>query len=141
MGVRLTTAEDTTTIAIMLKHMARELFPEEATDDDRVYWDEVFKYMQDDAVYIFIDNLDRGFFMVKEDTDPIYPKMKRYLTVQVFIYEEYRKGRVLKTFYDKLFETFTEGEILGLTEAHSDHIPVLDKRHTHIANLYRLERS
>jgi hypothetical protein len=66
-------------------------------------------------------------------------KKRIYNGIRVYIKPKYRKGRLLKQFYDIMFETF-DGEIWGMTEAHSEHIKVLDKRHTLVAKVYKLER-
>ena len=141
MAVRVAEPGDTIELSLMLYMMAHEIFPDEASDDNQLYWDEIFKYMTDKEYTIFIDDKHRGFFMVKEEFEPIYPNMKRYIGTKVFIYPEYRKGKLLKEFYDILFDTFTDGDILSLIEAHSEHTRVSDKRHVHLANVYKLERS
>ena len=127
-------------IAMMMKAMATELYPEHASWDDNVYWDETFKCMEDSDYSVFVDDELRGFFIVKDDHDPIFPTIKRYIGTKVYIAPSHRKGRLLRQFYDKLFEEFPDGDILGLTEINSEHIPVLNKRHEHIANVYKLKR-
>ena len=139
--VRKAVAEDTLILSLMLKEMAVELFPANAVADNDIYWDEIFKYMRDDTIHIFIDDELRGFFMVKEESEPIYSDMTRYIWTKVFIYPKHRKGRILKCFYDKVEDAFPTGDIIGLTEINSEHIPVLEKRHQRIANVYKFIRS
>ena len=138
---RIAGPEDTVPLSLMLYEMAHELFPDEASDDNQLYWDEIFKYITDETYTVFVDEQYRGFFMVKEEHEPIYPNLRRYIGTKVYIQPEARKGRLLKEFYDMLFREFPDGDILGLTEIESEHIPVLNKRHEHIANVYKLKRS
>ncbi len=140
MSIRLATFEDVSELTSMLKMMAQELMPDYAVDDEDIYHLEILKYMSDDTYHVYIDSKHRGFFMVKDDSEPIYKGMNRYIGTKVFIKKGFRSGRVLKQFYTKLFEDFPDGDIIGLTEINSQHIPVLDKRHTLIAKVYLLNK-
>lgn len=139
--VRAADDSDIFELALMLKAMAHELAPDNAIDDFDVYLAEVFKYMNDETMTVYISDTRRGFFMVKDDSEPIYKDLKRYIGTKVYIKEEYRKTRLLKDFYDVLFRDFPDGDILGLTEIDSEHIEVLNKRHELIAQVYKMKRS
>ncbi len=140
MSIRLAVTADIEELTIMLKMMAQELMPDHAVDDDAIYRLEILKYMSDETYYVYIDDKHRGFFMVKDDSEPIYVNMNRYIGTKVFIKKGFRSGRILKQFYTKLFEDFPDGDIIGLTEINSQHIPVLDKRHILIAKVYLLNK-
>ena len=139
--IRLATAEDTLPLATMLKRLAIEMLPEQASDDDDVYWNEIFKYMRDPEYHIYVDDKYRGFFMVKDDSEAIYPDYHRYIGTKVYIYPKYRNTLVYRDMFNKMLEDFTDGDILGLTEIDSPHIPILEKRHERIANVYKIKRS
>lgn len=138
--VRLASYKDLAPLSELLQAMAKELMPEYATDDNMVYRSEVLKYLHDEEYHVYIDDRYRGFFMVKDDTEPVYPGYHRYIGTKVYIKDDYRGGRLLKQFYDKLFTDFKDGDIVGLTEIDSAHIPVLDKRHKLIAKVYLLNK-
>ena len=138
--MRIAKAEDTLPIANMLKRMAIEILPEYASDDDDVYWNEVFKYMRDPEYYVYVDHKYRGFFMVKDDIDPIYEDYHRYIFTKIYIYPEYRGGRVYKNMTEKVIEDFKDGDVIGVTEINSPHIHTLEKRHERIANVYKLNK-
>jgi len=127
-------------IAIMLHEMYAELFPAHAVSDINIYINEVVKMFNDIKTRVFIDDSFKGFIQVRDETEPIAPTMIRIHGVRVYIRLEYRKTRLLAEFYAKLFKEFPDGDILGVTEIHSEHIAVLDKRHTRIANMYKLNR-
>lgn len=128
-------------LARMTRDMYMELFPAHAVSDIGVYIDEVAKSFGSPQDTIFIDSELRGFFIVREETEAMAPTLVRYNGFRVYIAKEHRKTRLLAEFYSKLFETFPDGDILGVTEIHSQHIAVLNKRHVHIANIYKLNRS
>jgi len=128
------------TIAQMLAKMYQELFGTKANTDFNVYISEVINHYNDSRDTVFIDDKLRGFFIVRDETEVLAPTLKRYNGLRVYIEEKYRKGRLLSEFYSKLFEAFPDGDILGSTEINSEHIAVLEKRHTRIANVYKLNR-
>lgn len=128
-------------LARMTRDMYKELFPAHAVSDLRVYINEVTNSFDSPKDTIFIDSELKGFFIVREETEAMAPTLVRYNGFRVYIAKEYRKTRLLAEFYSKLFETFPDGDILGVTEIHSQHIAVLNKRHVHIANVYKLRRT
>lgn len=138
--VRLATLNDVPYLVDMLKAMAVEVMPEAASTEYSAYVVAIFKYIKDPEYYVYVDDEHRGFFVVKDDYDPVFPAIHRYIGTKVYIAPPYRKGKLLKQFYAKLFDDFPEGDILGLTEIGSEHIKVLNKRHRHIANVYILNR-
>ena len=140
--VRLANEEDTLPIATMLKKMTIEIMPEYASDDDSVYWGFIYDALEDDNTYVYVDDYYRGFFIIVDDIDPTLPDYHRYINTKIYIEPEYRKrSRVYKQFWDKLYEDFPDGDIIGVTEINSEHIPVLEKRHERIANVYKVNRS
>ena len=138
--IRLARADDTLPIANMLKRMTIEIMPEYATEDDDVYWEVIREAIADDNTYVYVDDGYRGFFIIVDDTDPTTPDYHRYVNTKIYIYPEYRKTRIYKDFWDRLYEDFPEGDIIGVTETNSEHIPVLEKRHERIANVYKVNR-
>ncbi len=139
--IRLATKKDKEKLALMLLAMYVELFPEEATYDMGVYLNEIQNHLDNPKDYIYIDNDNRGFFVVRDETEPMTPNLHRFNGIRVFIMKEYRKSPLLALFYSHLFHDFPNGDILGMTEINSEHIPVLDKRHELIAKVYKLKRS
>jgi hypothetical protein len=121
--------------------MAREVSPEHAAKNPATYVKAVHDYLADDTLTVYVDDGLRGFFIVKDDYDPCFPTLHRAIGTKVYIKPKYRGGRVLAQFYAKLFEDFANYEILGLTEIDSPHIPVLEKRHKRIANVYVLNHN
>lgn len=124
-----------------LRFMYMELFKDKAVEDIYPYISMVNRHIDNDKDEIFIDDKHRGFFIVRDETEAVAPTVRRYNGIRVFIHPEHRKGRVLLEFYNKLFSTYPDGDILGCTEINSEHIAVLDKRHELIAKVYKLTRS
>lgn len=125
-------------VASMLYAMYHEIRPEDCSTDPADYQRVAESYILEYDVYIEAEG--KGIFVMRNENDPLTPKVIQWFGLVVYIKPEYRHGRLLKTFYDYLFANY-EGTILGLTESNSQHIKVLDKRHTCIAKLYRLDRS
>ena len=132
--------DDVENLADMLQDMTRELWPEYAHPDLDTYRREILKHIWSKKDYVFIDDDYRGFFIVRDETEPITPDRKIINGLRVFIKPEYRKSRLLKDFYDIMFEAFPDYEIWGLTEYHSEHNKVLLKRHEPVAIVYKLKR-
>ena len=118
--------------------MYKELYGDEAKEYLQLYTDEIIKCMADDKQTILVDEEYRGFFIVMDISEPMIVN-KRYQGTRVYIRPGFRKTRLLKEFYDELFYRF-DGDIFGQTEAGSEHIKVLDKRHDLIAKVYKLKR-
>ena len=127
-------------LAFMLYTMYKELFGDKAEDDINVYISEIVNHYNNPRDTVYIDSSYRGFFIVRDETEAIAPRLKRYNGIRVFIKTEFRNTRLLAEFYAKLFEDFPDGDILGQTEIDSKHIAVLDKRHELIAKVYKLKR-
>ena len=128
-------------LAFMLYTMYKELFGDKAEDDINVYISEIVNHYNNPRDTVYIDSSFRGFFIVRDETEAIAPRLKRYNGIRVFIKPEFRNTRLLAEFYAKLFEDFPDGDILGQTEIDSKHIAVLDKRHELIAKVYKLRRN
>jgi len=138
--VREANAGDTSTLALMLKKMSVEMMPEYATDNDGMYWATVMEWLEEPNTYVFVDNVLRGFFVVIDDSEDIFPDYHRYVISKVYIEPQYRKTKLYSRFFNFVYEEFTDGDVIGVTEIGSDHIPVLEKRHERIANVYRMTR-
>jgi len=133
--------DDIYEVAKMYKAMAKELWKDLAVDDDNVYQREILSFQTLYKTKILVDDKLRGFFIVRDETNPITPKRKIYNGIVVYIKPEYRHTKLLKEFYDVLFKLYPDGEIWGVTEYHSEHNKVLLKRHTPVAIVYKLKRS
>ena len=138
--VRKAQERDLDRLAHMLRDMMKELYGEAASEDIADYRAVIDGHMVDDRDTIYVDNDYKGFFIVRDETESIVPGRKIYNGMRVYIRPEYRKTRLLKRFYDRLFTDFPQGEIWGMTEIHSEHIPVMDKRHECVAKVYKLRR-
>jgi len=125
-------------VASMLYAMYMELKPEDCSTDPSDYLKVAEDYLL--AYDVIIETEGKGLFIMRNEDDPLTPKLVQWFGLVVYIKPQYRKGKLLKDFYDYLFANY-EGNILGLTEINSEHIKVLDKRHTCIGKLYRLTRS
>ena len=132
--------DDVESLADMLQDMTRELWPEYANPDLNVYRREIMKHLWSNKDKIFIDDEYKGFFIVRDETEPMTPKRKILNGLRVYIKPEYRKSRLLKQFYDTMFNEYPDYEIWGLTEYHSEHNKVLLKRHEPVAIVYKLKR-
>jgi len=137
--IRIADKSDLRHLASMLKAMYVELMPEEATTDINVYKKAMCEILENDLEVVYISK--HGFFVVRDESEPMTPNKKRYQGTRVYIEPEHRKGFLLASFYKRLFSDFPDGEIVGLTESNSEHINVLDKRHIEVARIYILRRS
>ena len=138
--VRRASTTDTEVLASMLRDMMLELFGTCAENDIMCYNKMISDHFKNKKDTIYIDSDHKGFFIVRDETEICVPGRKIYNGVRVYIKPEYRKTRLLKRFYDRLYQDFLDGEIWGLTEINSEHIPVMDKRHECVAKVYKLRR-
>jgi len=129
--------KDLEELSLMLKDMAKELWGDLASDDERVYIDTILEHFNNPKDTIYIER-GKGFYIVKDETEPITPKRKILNGIRVYVKPEFRKTKVLKNFYDELFNNYPDYEIWGITEWHSEHNKVLLKRHTPVAIVYKL---
>ena len=136
--IRTANLNDLTTLAIMLKALYKELMPDHATEDDLVYRQAIMEHIMDERDTVYI--AEHGFFMVRDETEPMAPTLRRYNGMRVYIDPEHRHGSLLARFYKQLFKDFPDGDIMGITEIHSEHIKVLDKRHELVAKVYKMNR-
>lgn len=137
--IRLADINDLTPLADMMMDMYLEMMPDHCSLDLRDYRLAVMEHLTTSKEWVYIS--EGGFFVVRDETEPIAPKFKRYNGVRVYIKPEHRHSSLLARFYKRLFKDFPDGEILGMTEINSEHIKVLDKRHDLIAKVYKLKRS
>jgi len=137
--IRIANVSDLSELSEMLYELYKELMPEHYSQDTFVYRQCIMEHILDsrDTVYIH----DNGFFIVRDETEPMAPSLNRYNGIRVYIKPEHRRSSLLAKFYKRLFQDFPDGDILGMTEIGSDHIEVLAKRHELIAHLYKLKRS
>lgn len=136
--IREANIKDLVHISEMMIDLYKELMPDHYSKDIKVYMTAVLEHLQNkkDTVYV----ADHGFFIVRDETEPMAPTMKRFNGIRVYIQPEHRHTSLLARFYDRLFKDFPEGHIMGITEINSEHIKVLDKRHELVAKVYRLNR-
>jgi len=139
--IRRTNDKDIKTLTVLLYCMYKEVFPDYYTEDLRVYSDYIETVMVDSKATFFMDSEAKGFMLVLDVSEPMTPNLTRIDGNKVYILPKYRNSRVLSEFYATLFKEYPDGDILGITEVNSKHIAVLEKRHTHIANVYKLNRS
>jgi len=139
--IRLAKEEELSIVANMMRSMYVELWPDHATTDLEVYLDEVHDHFNSDKDFLYVDEKYRGFFVVRDETEPMTPELHRFNGLRVYIHPHYRKSPLLALFYSHLFQEFPDGEILGMTDINSEHIPVMEKRHELIAKVYKLNRS
>lgn len=125
-------------LAEMLCTMMIEVFGAKASTSITTYITYIEEIMANDRKWIFTNDKVQGLFVVIDDYETIIPDIHRYLATKVYIKPEYRNGRLLSDFYQKLYDTFDE--VIGITEIDSLHIPVLEKRHERIANVYRIKK-
>lgn len=139
--IRLAIASDLPKIAMLLQHMYIEVFEAQASTNFDDYMTDIMLTYTNPKKYIYIDSEFKGFFILSDEYSNLLPNNKRFQGTDVYIVPKYRKGKLLKQFYDKLFLDFPDGDILGVTELNSEHINVCNKRHKHILNVYVLNRS
>ena len=137
--IRIAHMKDLNRLSVMLYELYHEMMPEHYTSDLYVYRREIMRHINEpkDTIYV----AEHGFFVVRDETEPIAPTLQRYNGLRVYIEPEHRHSNLLANFYKRLFEDFPDGDILGSTEINSEHIKVLDKRHECIAKVYKLKRS
>ncbi len=138
--VREANLQDRDALSYMLRDMMLELFPDDAVEYVQCYRDMILSHFNNSCDTIYIDDEYRGFLVVRDETEPCTPSRRIYNPMRIYIKPEYRHSRLLYQFYQRLFKDFPDGEIWGLTEIHSEHIPVLDKRHECVAKVYKLRR-
>jgi len=138
--IRLAHENDVVMLAGMLRDLYKELQPAHYSKDLVVYIDQMYKHFESAVDTVYVEDNYGGFFIVRDETEPMAPTLNRYNGIAVYIRPESRHSSLLARFYKRLFEDFPNGEILGQTEINSEHIKVLDKRHTLIAKVYRLQR-
>jgi len=135
--VRLIDKEEIPKVAVLMKAMAKELMGDKAANDVALYVKATFDAYKDKTQYIYVDANYKGFF----DYEEIYPDYHRYIITKIYIKPEARKGTLYRDMYLSVVNDFPEGDILGVTEIDSQHIPILEKRHKRIANVYQLDRN
>ncbi len=137
--IRIADMKDLAQLSEMMRGLYKEINPDCATDDMQIYRQAVMEHITDDRDTIYVES-GKGFFVMRDESEPMTPGYKRYNGIRVYINPEHRHTRLLANFYKRLFKDYPEGDIFGVTEIQSPHIAVLNKRHNLIANLYRLER-
>ena len=139
MNIRIANNTDIGHLSNMLMKMYKELQPDYASDDKLVYRQSIVASLNNELETVYVH--EHGFFIIRDETEPMMPDLQRFNGLRVYIEPEHRKGFLLASFYKRLFEDFPTGDILGMTESNSEHIDVLDKRHIEVARIYILKRS
>jgi hypothetical protein len=138
--IRRAKPEDSVELANMLKEMYLELFPDYAIDDDSVYFQEIRDQLDDERVHTYVENNYKGFMMIRDETEPMTPNLHRYNMLRIYIRPDFRKSRTYWRLYKKVLEDFPDGDVLGMTEANSEHNIPLRKRQEIVATIYKLRR-
>jgi len=139
--VRLINDKEIPIVSNMLKDMSKELWSDLASDNYLLYERYIRSILFTNKTRIYVDDLYRGFFIVRDETVEYIPNRKIVNGQAVYIKPEHRYKNILNEFYDKLFEDYKDYEIWGLTEYDSEHNKVLLKRHIPVAIVYKLQRS
>ncbi len=138
--IRKAEIKDLSELSSMLEAMYCGLFGDLATKDELAYRTMMMEYLTDPKTTVYISS-GKGFFIVRDETEAVTPTLEVYNGIAVYINPEHRKTSLLAHFYKRLFKDYPTGYIIGRTEINSEHIAVLDKRHTLISQVYRIERS
>jgi len=135
--MRLATLNDIDNLSKMLYKMYHEVNPTQAKKDTPLYLSLAEKHIENDDVWV--DEDFKGFFIMRDETNEVIDQ-RLWNGVSVYIEPEYRKTKLLKTFYDLMFEKY-DGVIMGYTDVNSEHNKVLLKRHQLLGYVYVLNRS
>lgn len=138
--IRIANNTDLGDLASMLRDLYKEISLQHAVEDINVYRVAIQEHFDDERDVIYIEE-GKGFYIVRDETEPMTPNLNRYNGIRVYIKPQHRHTRLLANFYKRLFEDYPDGDIVGVTEINSPHIKVLDKRHSCLAKVYKLERS
>ena len=136
-NIIMATEEYLPELAQMYRDMYLELMPEQCKKDIQSYIDRMKYFIKNYDVWV--DTQLRGFFAIKEITDPITPNKILYDGMSVYIKPEYRKTKLLYYFYNCMFDNY-KGDIIGFVAPNSEHLKVLKKRHKLLGFNYILER-
>ncbi len=127
-------------VAEMLRAMTIEVYPKYYSKILADYsWALHEHIINGDTIYV--DDDLRGFFVVRVATDSVTPSLVMYEAVRLYVKPEFRHTKLLYNFYERMYEDFTDGDIIGITDINSKHIPILEKRQERIANVYKITRS
>jgi len=84
---------------------------------------------------------ERGFIVMSNISSPLLvDQPKQWLGEIVYIKPKFRKTRALSDYYSYMFDNF-EGEILGMVEVGTDHMPVVAKRGREIGRLFTFNKN
>jgi len=137
--IYIATLKDLNKLSHMLFSLYKEMMPAHYNKDMHIYRREIMRHINSSTDTIYV--AEHGFFIIRDETEPMAPTLHRYNGLRVYIEPEHRHTSLLANFYKRLFKDFPNGDILGITEINSEHIKVLDKRHECIAKIYKLKRS
>jgi len=107
--IRLMKEHEILQVARLLESMVAEVFPSHYTQGNSILFIRGVQKHIDDGDSIYVDDALRGFFIVKDVTDIVTPSLKIYEGTRVYIKPEYRKGRLLSEFYQRLYDDFQIG--------------------------------
>ena len=137
--IREYSTNDLEPVVTMLKAMYKEVFPL-AVDDTSIYRHELLKCVTDPKIVTLVDSEYKGFAMVRDDTEAMVPDMKRYNITRAYIKPEYRGSRTYLNFMNHIVDRFNHGDIMGMTDAKSNHIPILQKRQELVAMVFKYKK-
>lgn len=124
-------------VAQLLFDMYQEVQPTLASKEISLYFSLARKYILNNDVWL--DENSNGLFIMKNESIDVL-NQKLWNGVAVYIKPSHRKTKLLKSFYDFMFENY-DGTIMGFTDVNSEHNKVLMKRHKLLGYVYELNRS
>ena len=120
----------------LLYKMYHEVSPLLASTDKALYERQARKHLKKDTVWL--DDSLMGFFIMRDESIPVL-NQTLWNGVSVYIEPQYRNSKMLKNFYEFMFENY-KGTIMGFTDVKSEHNKVLSKRHNLLGYVYELKR-
>jgi len=140
MRVRLADLSDLSVLTEMLMAMYEEVFPDDAVDDELVYRQEVVECLIDEKYVVILVDDNKAFAMIRDDTELMTPTLKRYNITRVYVKPEHRGGRAYATMKNWVAENFSDGDVIGMTEVNSNHLPILLKRDEVVAVVMKMKK-
>jgi hypothetical protein len=131
---------DADTLAHLLRDMYKEVFVDSALSDIVIYRNEVLKCLKDQTCTVILVNETIGFAMIRDDTELMTPTLKRYNITRVYVKPECRGGRAYTTMKNWIATNFSDGDVIGMTEVNSNHLPILLKREEVVAVVIKMKK-
>lgn len=123
-------------IADMQKAMLNEVFGDKSSDNIEDYRRECLKEISDPLNVYLLDEDINGYVKLRDVSSPLVD-MQRWDLQEIYIKPEKRGSRLYAQFRDYLRENF-KGDVVGMTEISSNHIPMLMKHQELIGMVFKL---